>query len=266
MIQLVSGLTRAYRGVGTLIRQSDPLPPFYQARSMLTLEEAGFAKEAATGTDSAMVATVPSENFFSPTHTVDTSQNKGKNSGHRKPGRKSGGGGGRGPSGGHGGRSGGRGGPQPQQQGYPPWFASNQWGCPPWGWASQWASPPCPYPTQRWARSPVPPKQQQGSSILGPGQQNQHAFMTAAQGQPPSSSYTPTDIASAMHTMTLTLPYPSWYMDTGATSHMTSSNGNFSSYFNLSNHSSGIIVENGHIIPICGYGHTSLPSPNPPCL
>lgn len=40
VIQLVSGLTHAYRGGGTLIRQSDPLPPFYQARSMLTLEEA----------------------------------------------------------------------------------------------------------------------------------------------------------------------------------------------------------------------------------
>ncbi|XP_028199553.1 uncharacterized protein LOC114384074 [Glycine soja] len=29
VIQLVSGLTSAYRGVGTLIRQCDPLPPFY---------------------------------------------------------------------------------------------------------------------------------------------------------------------------------------------------------------------------------------------
>ncbi|KAH1192985.1 hypothetical protein GmHk_19G054116 [Glycine max] len=41
VIQLVSGLTSAYRGVGTLIQQSDHQPSFYQARSMLTLEEAG---------------------------------------------------------------------------------------------------------------------------------------------------------------------------------------------------------------------------------
>ena len=63
--------------------------------------------------------------------------------------------------------------------------------------------------------------------------------------------------------MSLSPPDPSWYMDTGATSHMTSSNGNFSSYFNLSNHH-GIIVGSGHTIPIHGYGHTCLPSPNPP--
>ena len=56
VIQLVLGLTSAYQGVGTLIRQSDPLPSFYQARSMLTLEEAELAKEAAMGLELAMVA------------------------------------------------------------------------------------------------------------------------------------------------------------------------------------------------------------------
>lgn len=79
-----------------------------------------------------------------------------------------------------------------------------------------------------------------------------------------SSSYAPTDIEAAMHTMSINPPDSTWFMDTGATSHMTSSNGNFSSYFNLSNHHNGIIVGNGHTIPIRGYGHTSLPSPNPP--
>ncbi|XP_021762638.1 uncharacterized protein LOC110727382 [Chenopodium quinoa] len=78
------------------------------------------------------------------------------------------------------------------------------------------------------------------------------------------STYAPMDIASAMHTMTLNPPDPSWYMDTGATSHMTSSNSNFSSYFNLSNNSSGTIVGNGHSIPVHGYGHTCLPSSNLP--
>ncbi|GAA0185671.1 hypothetical protein LIER_32959 [Lithospermum erythrorhizon] len=46
VLQLVSGLTEAYNGIGTLIRQSNPLPAFYQARSMLILEEIGFAKQA----------------------------------------------------------------------------------------------------------------------------------------------------------------------------------------------------------------------------
>ncbi|XP_021715272.1 uncharacterized protein LOC110683238 [Chenopodium quinoa] len=54
VLQLVYGLTEAYNGVATLIRQSTPLPQFYQARSKPTLEEASLAKKAAT--ESAMVA------------------------------------------------------------------------------------------------------------------------------------------------------------------------------------------------------------------
>ncbi|XP_049391661.1 uncharacterized protein LOC125856148 [Solanum stenotomum] len=56
VLQLVSGLTEPYKGVATLIRQCDPLPKFYQARSMLTLEKAGLAKKAAHSSSSAMVA------------------------------------------------------------------------------------------------------------------------------------------------------------------------------------------------------------------
>ncbi|XP_015167588.1 uncharacterized protein [Solanum tuberosum] len=56
VLQLVSGLTEPYKGVATLIRQRDLLPQFYQARSMLTLEESGLAKKAAHSSSSAMVA------------------------------------------------------------------------------------------------------------------------------------------------------------------------------------------------------------------
>lgn len=90
VIQLVSGLTRAYRGVGTLIRQSDPLPLFYQARSMLTLEEVGFAKEAATRSDSAMIASSQSEDSFVTRSNSENTQNRGKQTGNRKSGKKSG--------------------------------------------------------------------------------------------------------------------------------------------------------------------------------
>ncbi|XP_074298648.1 uncharacterized protein LOC141629568 [Silene latifolia] len=54
VLQLVSGLSPAYQNVGTIIRQSNPLPAFYRARSMLTLEEAGIAKQAATGSSKAL--------------------------------------------------------------------------------------------------------------------------------------------------------------------------------------------------------------------
>lgn len=51
-------------------------------------------------------------------------------------------------------------------------------------------------------------------------------------------------------------------MDTGATSHRTSTSGNLSSYFHFS-HSRGIVVGNGHSIPIHGLGSSHL-SPHPP--
>ncbi|XP_060190889.1 uncharacterized protein LOC132620218 [Lycium barbarum] len=39
VLHLVSGLTDAFKGVGTQIRHSKPLPPFTEARSSLVLEE-----------------------------------------------------------------------------------------------------------------------------------------------------------------------------------------------------------------------------------
>ncbi|XP_074374667.1 uncharacterized protein LOC141715081 [Apium graveolens] len=61
VLQLVSGLTENYSGVATFIQQSDPLPPFYKARSMLVLEETSRAKRTANNTNNAaLLATVPS--------------------------------------------------------------------------------------------------------------------------------------------------------------------------------------------------------------
>ncbi|XP_050878043.1 uncharacterized protein LOC127081860 [Lathyrus oleraceus] len=57
VLPLISGLLEAYRSVATLIRQSNPLPTFYQARSMLTFEEAGMSKMANTGSHAAMHTT-----------------------------------------------------------------------------------------------------------------------------------------------------------------------------------------------------------------
>ncbi|XP_016164504.1 uncharacterized protein LOC107607026 [Arachis ipaensis] len=55
VLQLVFGLADPYKGVTTLIRQSDPLPQFYQAHSMLNLEDADLSKKAAHSSSSAMV-------------------------------------------------------------------------------------------------------------------------------------------------------------------------------------------------------------------
>lgn len=115
---------------------------------MLTLEEAALAKEAATGSDSAML--VASQTDFD-----DTGSNQGsapprgnKHNNHRKNNKRSGSGGGRG----GGGRMGqGRGGGQQQnrmqwgsQQWAPGYFQS--WPAPPW--MQGWSAPPCPFPIQ----------------------------------------------------------------------------------------------------------------------
>lgn len=262
VLQIVAGLTEAYNGVATLIRQSDPLPQFYQARSMLTLEEAGLMKKVATSGGAAMMAR---ETGDTPSLSKNYHQNRnnhgGKNGQNRNNSGRNGGGRGGGKNSGGSSRGGGRGGNRngggqqqygQQRPGHQQWSAG-QWQ---WPWMP-WAMPPCPYPTSPWARpnfQQAQQAQQHQPGILGP--KPPQAYTAAA---PP----TPTDIEAAMHTLGLNPTDPNWYMDTGATSHMTSEQGKLSSYFNLSNNR-GIVVGNGHSIPIRGYGHTNLSSPNPP--
>ncbi|CAJ2649804.1 unnamed protein product [Trifolium pratense] len=62
---------------------------------------------------------------------------------------------------------------------------------------------------------------------------------------------------AAMHTRFISPRDDQWYMDSGATSHMTDNGGNLTSYFNMSNN---ITVGNGHHIPVIGFGNASLPN------
>ncbi|XP_060201094.1 uncharacterized protein LOC132629756 [Lycium barbarum] len=118
VLQLVSGLTDAFKGVGTQIRHSKPLPPFTETRSSLVLEEREQAMQAAHSTPSAMVAATGGEgstSFFDNTHSSDhavnnrgkNNNNKGCNSGRRNgvgrgnAGDKGSRGGSRGPNGGN---------------------------------------------------------------------------------------------------------------------------------------------------------------------
>ncbi|MCI08058.1 hypothetical protein A2U01_0029130, partial [Trifolium medium] len=84
----------------------------------------------------------------------------------------------------------------------------------------QWA-----YPWQSWPTTPCQysttgaPRQQSG--ILGPKPLQAHMATapTHINSHQSSSSYAPTDNQAAMHTFSS--PDNQWYMDTGATSHMT---------------------------------------------
>ncbi|XP_056682843.1 uncharacterized protein [Spinacia oleracea] len=220
VLRLVAGLPGEYRNVASQIQHKDPLPLFPVARSMLLLEEDTLNASAAIEA-SAMVAATNDTHDHRDNGNNNYHGGRGNRNNYR--GKKGGGrGGGRGNSDhrGHGGRGkggsvrggghGGHGGTpnQPQQQG---WAQPQQLFFP---WMQHWA-PPCPYPTNHWARPSGPANQQAG--ILGP--RPAQAFTAAG------PSYCPTDIDHAMHTMSLHQPDPNWYMDTGATSHMTSNQG-----------------------------------------
>ena len=69
-------------------------------------------------------------------------------------------------------------------------------------------------------------------------------------------NYSPKDINQSMHTLSLSSPDEQFYMDTSATFHMTRSQGTLMHYSPLKHHlSHAIIVGNGHMILVHGYGH-----------
>ncbi|XP_050875099.1 uncharacterized protein LOC127078710 [Lathyrus oleraceus] len=85
VLQLISSLPEAYHSVATLILQSNPLPAFYQARSMLTLEEANMAKMANTGSHAAMHTTQskPTEDTYGNRSRSCANQGRGGGRGNR---------------------------------------------------------------------------------------------------------------------------------------------------------------------------------------
>ena len=124
-------------------------------------------------------------------------------------------------------------------------------------WAGQhWAQPPAPFPTTPWAPSHSQSKASPSAGLLGPRPaQSYHTGTSASMG------YMPTDIDQAMNTLSLSTPNEQFYMDTGATSHMTHSQGNLMLYFPLKHEfNNAIVVGNGQMIPIHGYGQLSFPS------
>ncbi|XP_060184132.1 uncharacterized protein LOC132613863 [Lycium barbarum] len=96
VLQLVSGLTEAYKEVGTQILHAKPLPPFTEARSSLVLEERELAAMVSHGSSSAMVASVDDAPL--PSDNTSSRRGKSKNSRGQNSGTGRKGGSGRGSS------------------------------------------------------------------------------------------------------------------------------------------------------------------------
>ena len=139
---------------------------------------------------------------------------------------------------------------QPRQQAPP-----SQWQQLGWG---GWTIPPCPFPAYSWQPRPNPAVQHPSSSRSGLLGSRPQAFNAVA---PPAPSYMPTDIEAAMHALSFSQPDGNYYMDTGATSHMTADAGILYSYFSSSNKHHNIVVGSGHLISIIDHGRTILPPP-----
>ncbi|XP_074318189.1 uncharacterized protein LOC141654984 [Silene latifolia] len=252
VLQLITHLSEGYDSVATIIQQSDPLPSFYKARSMLTMEEARKAK-VATSSDSALIAaTADSKSKSSSNNGGSTGSNHNNNykgKGNRRNYR-----------GKHQGSNGSpcsnkQVGRQQSQQGSSAtnwaWVPLAQWPSTP---QQGWSAPPCPYPTSGWA----PPAANNAPGILGP--RLSQAFLAQSNGLGMPGAFVPTDLAAVMQLLNLQQPDDNYYMDTGASSHMNSSNGKLTNYSYLTGNRA-IVVGNGDMIPICGIGNTVLPSP-----
>lgn len=209
VLRLTGSLPEAFSGTVDFIQNQEPLPSFESCRSRLKMAErtinARTAREAGGSGlrgGAAMVAASSDDASSAPKRP---NNNKGRNTNKKKgkPGQQGGS-----PVG----QPGQTYSQQPSQQPRPPQWSTWQ---PGWG---GWAIPPCPFPSYSWQPRPNYPAQRPaaaGPGVLGPRPQAYNAI------GPQYGSYAPTDIEAAMHALSFTQPDGNYYMDTGATSHMT---------------------------------------------
>ncbi|CAO2834232.1 unnamed protein product [Amaranthus hypochondriacus] len=125
---------------------------------------------------------------------------------------------------------------------------------PPW---SSWAQSHCPTPTTPWnAQRHHSHGPSSAASLLGPCPAQNFCLCSTS-----SMGYLPTDVDQAMNTLSFSSSDEQFYMDTGATSHMTRSQGTLTSYSPLKHHfNNAIIVGDGNMISVHGHGHISFPT------
>lgn len=265
VLQLIRGLSPKFGTLKTILPMQQPFPSFMQARGYLLLEETAKEQEAKAAAAAALLAAGVTTNSGIAgggrggdrvqNNTYNNSSGNGGGTGgggndrrNNKGGR---GGRGRGGRGSGGGRNGGRDGQVQWVPVHPSWGA-------PWG-SVPWRAP--------WTGAT-------GPGILGtrppqPGGQAYPMYMQPVTVPAPSSTSTwdTSGLSQALSASALqqTPGGGEWYLDTGATSHMTGEHGKLAKYCSSSLHnSSHIVVGNGSTIPILGSGSTTLHTPSAP--
>lgn len=254
VLKLTAGLPEAYAGTVDIIQNQEPLPSFESCRSHLKLAERTIknrlAKEVNSGRPAALVAA--SNNTTASDSGAISSRPSSRGNKQKKGGKVSGK---KSPNGNV---------PQNQPPGPFPWPNSPWTGWAPW--FPNWSTPPpCPYPASSWTPRPFSNSGPRPTvpDILGTRPQAYTATAHVYSQMDQFGSYTPTDIEAAMSALSHSQPDGNFYMDIGATSHMTSDRGIFNSYFN-SSIDNNIVVGSGHLVPTIGHGSFYLPRPYPP--
>ncbi|WVZ53344.1 LOW QUALITY PROTEIN: hypothetical protein U9M48_004304, partial [Paspalum notatum var. saurae] len=232
VLNLIRGLNERFKPMRLHFKRAQPFPTSLQARNDLLLEELTTSKRAASTTASAFVAattsasgstTTPATAPPAPDAPKPPNSNKGK---HAKRGK--------------GGSSG-----QSSSGNVPGGGSSNSGGG-----------------SRGWRPSLVLLPQQQ-AMVAGGGYWS-HPAPPPPYGGPASVGALPfwdqQSLANSFTTMTLQQPQQhEWYLDTGATSHMTSDLGTLA-YTTPSRYPS-IVVGNGALLPISTSGVAHLPGP-----
>ncbi|XP_062187900.1 uncharacterized protein LOC133891196 [Phragmites australis] len=216
VLNLIHGLSPRFATQAELLPLQDPFPSFAKARSALLLAEMRHpANTAALDGDTAL--------FAASSSGQGNSVNKGKNNKGK----------GKGKTGGDGGRlSNGRGGGDRSNSGGQKQTSAPTPPSGPWVLMAPWASAPWAGP-QLWAASWRPAG---GPRFLGPRPtaQAQHAFHTqlappasvAGSEAPPQPAWDQASLVAALNNLHVQgQSSGGWVMDTGATSHMASSDG-----------------------------------------
>ncbi|XP_074299325.1 uncharacterized protein LOC141630395 [Silene latifolia] len=234
VLQLVRGLPPSYDTVAAYINQT--LPPFETARSMLELEK--HRTSAREEPPAALVAAPapPSDNSgwgdtSTPNPTSNQNRSSNRGNGNRRRDNRS---------------NQKRSSSSSQTAATQPAAAPVSW--PTMGMPYPWSPPPCPYPTYPgW----VQPWQQWAPSVSrSTARFNATAPRFGQANLVDTEPVQPTDLAQAFQAMSINAP---WFMDTGASSHLTADAGTFDSPSNARNIHS-ILVGNGHSIPVQGCG------------
>ena len=263
LLALLHGVNEPLRGMASILKTKTPLPSFLEAQSLLALEESELPVSTSTTAFTAPRGASAPPRAPPPMAALAAAPAAPAPSSSRPPSRPWGRGRGKG-------------------RGNNSWRPPRPWSNP---WSGSFQMWPMPgqgilgaHPGAGSFQAPRPPL---SAAPLGAAQAHLAAPLGAAASPPsylysaypsyglgstldPSASWNQAALANVFNTMTLQQPDANWYMDSGASSHLSSSSGNLSNISPSLHSNSNILVGNGTRLPITCSGYTLLPNSHRP--